>query len=290
MDNNNELTIKKIIIYLIVLFWIQLGVGVLVGVVSFIIYTILNPNTPANEISKLIASSNLLNVLYIFIGEFIFLIAALIIKNKYKNTFNNELSLKNLDILMILYILIFSLSFVILSSEIENIVASFIGRMSSLNQSITNVSQIPNTKGLILSIITIGILPAFIEEFLFRGLIQKNLSKKYGNTKAIIITSIMFALFHLNPTVILSIFLLSLMLGYVYSKTNKIIYPIILHFFNNIIVVIIIRYNTFEIKGINTSLDKIEHVSPYILLPALIIIFLISYIIYKTKFVTSNDD
>lgn len=84
----------------------------------------------------------------------------------------------------------------------------------------------------ILFVITIAIVPGVFEEILFRkGLI--NLTKGLGEKFAIIISSIVFAICHLNVTQGIFAFLMGLILGTIYVKTNKMRYNIIIHALNN---------------------------------------------------------
>ena len=142
----------------------------------------------------------------------------------------------------------------------------------------------PGLYGFLIAIVFICVLPAIFEEIFFRGLIQNGLSKKYGDIEALIIASIMFALLHLDPAAIFPIFLLSLMLGFVFIKTMNLIYPITLHFMNNLICAFIWRYDVLQIKGlINPSIENMEHLSIYYMLPAVLATVIISVAIFRIR-------
>lgn len=90
------------------------------------------------------------------------------------------------------------------------------------------------------------------EEIMVRGIIQGEYRDKFGSDKSIIITSIIFALLHIlslssgifeTIPYIISTFLLSIVLGYVYERTENIIVPSITHGLYNSLLVFSIYIN-----------------------------------------------
>jgi membrane protease YdiL (CAAX protease family) len=80
------------------------------------------------------------------------------------------------------------------------------------------------------------------EETLFRGYIQTDLMRKYGNFSALIVTSVIFAAIHIvmlisgqevSPLSIFNIFIASLVMGYLYIVTGSICASIGFHFFQD---------------------------------------------------------
>lgn len=83
-----------------------------------------------------------------------------------------------------------------------------------------------------LFVLTIAVIPGIFEELLFRkGLI--NLTRGFGDKFAILISSIIFAICHLNITQGIFAFFMGLVLGALYVKTGKMRYNMILHALNN---------------------------------------------------------
>ena len=89
-----------------------------------------------------------------------------------------------------------------------------------------------NLKNYLISIFSLAILPAVCEELLFRNTIFKGL-KKYGNTFEIIISTIMFAIFHMSVNQLIYPILMGLFFSCVMAKENNILYTIICHAVNN---------------------------------------------------------
>lgn len=92
--------------------------------------------------------------------------------------------------------------------------------------------QLTSPSSYIISLISLAVLPAICEELLFRGVIVNALKDK-GKIFAIVLSSIMFSIFHLSPSQLIYPVCFGLILATVYLRTNNIIFPILLHFINN---------------------------------------------------------
>ena len=69
---------------------------------------------------------------------------------------------------------------------------------------------------------------------MFRGIIYNELKSKYSNMKSILLTTIFFAIIHINIIQILYALIIGFILIFVYEKYNNIKAPIILHMASNI--------------------------------------------------------
>ncbi len=85
---------------------------------------------------------------------------------------------------------------------------------------------------LILAFLTTAVIPAFVEEFLFRGLILSNL-RPYGSTTAVVASALLFGMMHQNVGQLFYTTVAGLVLGYLYVKTESLWPCILLHFVNN---------------------------------------------------------
>lgn len=95
-------------------------------------------------------------------------------------------------------------------------------------------SEINGIHSIVLMFISTAIVPALCEEFLFRGVIQKNLMP-YGKTVSVVISAFLFALMHQNFYQFLYTFVAGLVLGYVFLMTGSIWCGVLIHFINNFI-------------------------------------------------------
>ena len=97
-----------------------------------------------------------------------------------------------------------------------------------------NLLENNGTLMLYLKLFVIALLPAVGEELVFRGVLLSKIrlasnSEHYG----VIVSAILFATIHLQPTKLLPMIFLGLVLGYLYTKTKNIVYPIFFHFLFN---------------------------------------------------------
>ncbi len=99
---------------------------------------------------------------------------------------------------------------------------------------VLKTSLFDNSNNIAITLLSTGILGPIIEELIFRGIIYNELKSKYSNMKSILITTIFFAIIHINIIQILYALIIGFILIFVYEKYNNIKAPIILHMASNI--------------------------------------------------------
>lgn len=174
------------------------------------------------------------------------------------------------------YLLIFPLMFgMMLISEFitEQIPTEgeFFGDMyQQLSNTLSTVAQ--DNVGII---VLTSLFAPLLEEILFRGIIQKGMiNGGMKPSKAIFISAFIFGVFHMNPWQLAGAFLLGLILGWVYYKTQSLLMPILLHAFNNFISSILL------INGKTESFGNLFHLPEYIILIIGIVIFSVFYFLF----------
>ena len=94
--------------------------------------------------------------------------------------------------------------------------------------------------GLIANLLIVGLAAAIGEELFFRGILLRVIANSsQNNHTAVWISSIVFALFHLQPLKIVPMIFLAVVLGYLYVRTGSLWVTILVHALNNSIVVIL---------------------------------------------------
>lgn len=107
----------------------------------------------------------------------------------------------------------------------------------------TLIKDMSTQKDLFLLILFICVAPAVIEELVFRGILQNLLNSVTSNKhSAVWIAAILFSLMHLSLYGFLPRVLLGALLGYLYIYSGKFIIPVVAHFINNLLVVLILFY------------------------------------------------
>ncbi|WP_417431726.1 CPBP family intramembrane glutamic endopeptidase [Halpernia sp.] len=92
-------------------------------------------------------------------------------------------------------------------------------------------------------LIMVAVFAPLLEEILFRGIILRAMLNKGMNPKkAIVFSALIFGAIHGYPWQFLGAFLLGLVLGLVYWKTESLLMSILLHAFNNFIAAMLIIF------------------------------------------------
>ncbi len=135
------------------------------------------------------------------------------------------------------------LPLIVLSALALNLVASVINAwlvspfdLSSLYENVTYPDGY-HLYDFILEVIGTAIVPAFCEEFLFRGLILACLLP-YGKKTAVIGSAVLFGLMHQNPAQLFYTIVLGMVLALIVIESESIWGAVILHFVNNLFSVI----------------------------------------------------
>ncbi|MBE6670701.1 MAG: CPBP family intramembrane metalloprotease [Ruminococcaceae bacterium] len=91
--------------------------------------------------------------------------------------------------------------------------------------------------GTILFIVSSAVIPAIVEELLFRKAILGNLLP-YGKWFAVILSSVCFSLMHRNPSQTIYTFVGGIILAVVVINSNSVFPAMLLHFLNNLLSVV----------------------------------------------------
>ncbi|MEE9217836.1 MAG: type II CAAX endopeptidase family protein [Acidobacteriota bacterium] len=118
----------------------------------------------------------------------------------------------------------------------------------------------------LLTLALAGGLGPLVEEFLFRGLILQGLIGRYGARAGILLSSILFALYHFNPWQGAAALTLGLLLGWVTHRAGHIGYAVALHCGNNLLI-LLVAGAVPALSPEAARLDALEHV-PVVLLVA----------------------
>ncbi|MDI6804379.1 MAG: CPBP family intramembrane metalloprotease [Bacteroidota bacterium] len=146
----------------------------------------------------------------------------------------------------------------------------------SIEQLYKQVAGASNIQELFFVLFVIAVVPAFAEEFLFRGLVQRSLERGLTPLKGVIFTGIIFGAFHLNPFTFVPLAIIGIYLGFLVLKSGSLMVPIAAHFFNNAIAVFAI-YLKYDEDALITG--KPSAMSPEILLLSFVFFLLVFFII-----------
>lgn len=131
---------------------------------------------------------------------------------------------------------------------------------------------IPQNSGeFLMSLIIISISPAICEEVLFRGMIMSSYNK-LGKKSAILISAILFGIYHFNIQNLLGPIFLGIIFGYMVYKTGSIFTSMIAHGVNNAIALTISYFLVDKLDNIPIQAEAIDMSSgPLVTILSLII-------------------
>ena len=205
-----------------VTFWLSLLGGYFFQFIALIMITLFVSNSTTNSTENLLKNIYVNLILYLALYGAILLICLL--TNKPKKELFKKVSFKK----VLIYSTISAATFFMLNPIISCISSWLI----NLGLTPTTLTFKLTTKNYFIALIFIVLLPAVIEEILFRGIIFSNISK-HGKTSATIITTLMFSLFHTSIFQTIYPILFGLLLCVIIYREDNIYYCIIAHTINN---------------------------------------------------------
>lgn len=219
--NKIKLTIKdSSLSFLIGFLLCQLGV-VVATCITLLVYKIFNQDTS----SFFAFLSTGVGYLISAMGLYVVMVLVFLFFNKSKdNQIISKASFKKL----IIYIGVALSSFIVLYPIITCVDSLLIKMGAKIN----TLSYELTTTNYFISLISLVIAPAICEELLFRGIIFKGL-KPYGKAFSIILSALMFSLFHMSISQTIYPILMGLLFGVIMFYENNIYYCIAIHLTNN---------------------------------------------------------
>lgn len=216
--NEKKLTIKdSSLAFLIGFLMCQLSV-VVISVIATIVFAVLNKDMSSftsSAVGYLITSFSLYFTMFLL---FLFF-------NKGKD---NHITQNTKPLKILLYCAIAILSFLCLYP----IIASFDTLLIKLNITINALPYKLTTNNYLISLLSLVLFPAVCEELLFRGIIFSGL-KKHGKAFSIIVSSVMFSIYHMAISQTIYPLLMGLLFGVIMFYENNIYYCITVHLTNN---------------------------------------------------------
>ena len=145
-------------------------------------------------------------------------------------------------------------------------------------------------EGLLINILMIGILPALAEELMFRGILQRIFTNLTWNVHwGILISSFIFSAIHMQFYGLFPRWVLGILFGYLLVWSGSMWAPILAHFVNNTIAVMVY----FFINTSNLDERTLEIGAPGQLIissvPAILLFTFCLYIFYKQNSGNSKD-
>jgi membrane protease YdiL (CAAX protease family) len=214
-----------------------MGLGVIIGIFQ----ALLNISGPSVIAGVVTALSSVISFGAVLLIGF----------KKTKRRFNEVFKFNSVSPFLWVAVVVFMIGFVIVSSELDNILNYVLPMPDMFRDLFTTLMA---EQAIVLAIIVMGVIPALTEELFFRGLVLDGLIKNHSNRRAIIISALLFGLVHLNPWQFLGGFVIGLFSAWICIKTNSIWLSIYIHFFNNVLYTLSVRFKNFiPLRGFNSN-------------------------------------
>lgn len=98
----------------------------------------------------------------------------------------------------------------------------------------------------------LGVITPAAEEIIFRGLVFNRVKKQYGSLYGIVVSSLMFGVFHFNLVQGLYAFIIGMAFAYCYELTGDLKIPVYMHMSINVLTVLSDYYGLNSITDGNT--------------------------------------
>jgi membrane protease YdiL (CAAX protease family) len=148
---------------------------------------------------------------------------------KSKTRFGKLFSFKAIRTSLLLPFIITLIGLQIVSAEVNGIVVSIIPGAEAAAQSIMDFAQKETYAFIVFAIV----LAPFVEELMFRGLILHGFLRRYSIKKAIIVSALLFTLYHGNAFQFLPAFFAGVLFAWWFWKTRSLVPCLFGHVFNN---------------------------------------------------------
>lgn len=146
-------------------------------------------------------------------------------------------------------------------------------------------------KGIIRYLIFLCVVPAICEEIFFRGALI-NSYEVYGSRFAIVMSSLVFALFHFDIQNFIAPFLLGILFGNILELTGSLFSVILGHFVNNLLGIVAAKYlndSIFTYLKKTNIVQDIGSLQLYIIL-VLILVSVVSAFLLRKFFIKMNRE
>jgi len=131
-----------------------------------------------------------------------------------------------------------------------------------------------------LLLLVIAVAPAIGEEVIFRGVIGRGLTGRYGVVAGVTLTSMMFAAVHMHPAHVVALLPLAVFIHLVYLSTRSLLAPILLHLLNNSLAVFILKLSS-HLEGTPLAVEESMPLEMMVVLAAISLVA--AWVLWRTR-------
>ena len=147
------------------------------------------------------------------------------------------------------------------------------------NDTLESILRMDNFGVFLINFLLIGLLPAIGEELIFRGIVQKYLSKLLKSPiVGIWLSAIIFSAIHFQFEGFFPRMVLGAVLGYLYYWTSNLWVPIFAHLVNNGLQVVVMYFSDIDLSSAESNTSAVTW---YMILGSVAILYTLHYFIKK---------
>jgi membrane protease YdiL (CAAX protease family) len=121
------------------------------------------------------------------------------------------------------------------------VVLRLLPRDANAERLVVTIARDASGEGLILVLFAAAVLPAIVEEAMFRGLVTRAFEKR-SHAEMVLVPSLMFGLFHLEPTQIAGTIVLGVAFGLARLYSGSLVPSLVAHAAYNTMVILDVRF------------------------------------------------
>lgn len=223
--------------YLAIAFVVQLVVSIIYGIISM--FNIMGKYGveyfESNTEEVLISFMDIMNKntnAILLISSIIYVLIIALIYRIGKKSIVSDLGLKNINMKSFIIAVPLGLAVWLINTGILSLVQQA-GLVQKYFQAYEEITSTIVQGSIFMTILVVGILVPFAEEFLFRGVIQKTFSKNMSIKVAVIIQGVLFGIYHGNLIQGLYATFLGILFGCITYKSKSIYPAVMMHMVNN---------------------------------------------------------
>ena len=223
--------------------------------------TIQNGSVDIAEITQTVNDMLMRNMAWIMLIAYAITIPVCYLIVKVAPTYKGES--KKWKISKLLLFVVLAIGLLMLGNFVSQIMQVLVGIITG-HQMTNPLDSILNADNIFGSIFMVVIIAPFVEEFLFRKVLIDRV-RVYGDKVTILLSGILFGLFHGNLFQVVYAMLLGMLLAYIYLKSGRIAYCIGIHMIVNIIggALPLLLLQGFDLDVITKmQVDKIMEMAP----------------------------
>ncbi len=209
-------------------------------------------------------ASPLATKMFLVFGEWGLILLPMAYVRSRNLSFQKAFRLNAIPLPLFFWSVVIGLGIAILGDELDRLMSLIVPPPEFL-QNLANAMKINNLTDLLTLTFGAVFAAAFVEESIFRGLLQQSIERHNNVTMAVIYSSLAWTIIHGILFWYIQIFLLGIILGLLAWRSNSIVPALVAHAMNNALALLLYNVDT-------QSLDKLYllngHVSPLFLLPA----------------------